>query len=158
MENCKTISFPGRFVIRTGEQRKVAELERELDSMARILVEGCRAISGLYMRMCDVIRDGPFTDDDVRRILGQHFPPSRVSEILRVARAPERVYQKYAAGFFGFKAALRATRFYQITPSQELKRRKLRRAAERIVSLTDGPVEFTIRDRVISVRSIYTAG
>jgi hypothetical protein len=112
-----------------------AEVEAELDTLAQTLSVGVSRLGELYLRICDLIRDTNFPETDMRRILGKYFPPPRVSEFLRVANASEVVYRRYRAGFFGFKAALRECRGYDITPSEELRRRQIRRAAERLATL-----------------------
>jgi hypothetical protein len=124
----------------------------ELQALGEVLNRGCEALGGLYMRMCDLIRSSGLSDSEVRKALDRHFPEARISEILRVSRAPEQVYLRYRAGFFGFKAALRECRGYQVTPTGELTRRKVRRAAQRLVALMPQPGELAIGGRVVSVR------
>lgn len=127
------------------------EVGKELSNLASIIVRGCDAIHGVYMRICDLIRDTELTDAQIRDALSRHFPSSRISEILRVSRAPEDVYRRYRAGFFGFKAALEQCRGYTVTATPELNRRKIRRAAERLVTLLDGPGTLSIRGRTVAV-------
>lgn len=124
----------------------------ELGKLAEVLAKGCEALGGLYMRMTDLIRSSGLADSEVRQALDRHFSPARISEILRVSRAPEQVYLRYRGGFFGFKAALRESRGYRITPNQELQRRKVRRAAQRLVALMPQPGELAVGARVVSVR------
>lgn len=142
------INFPSRWALRGKNARPALA---ELNSLAATIVRGCEAITGVYMRMTDLIRSTGLTDAQVREALEPHFPPARISEILRVSRAPESVYVRYTAGFFGFKAALRECRGYMVTPSDELRRRKIRRTAERLVLLLDGPAQITVRDHVVTV-------
>lgn len=144
---CETvIRIPDRWML-----EKCSDPARELDRIAGLLVVGIGALGGLYLRMCDLVRNGILTESQSREILSRHFPPPRVSEILRVAGAPDEVYNRYRAGFFGFKAALRECRGYRVTPSRELRRRKLQRAAERLLELLGGEGEINIRDRSIVV-------
>lgn len=74
-----------------------------------------------------------------------------MSEILRVARAPEEIYSRYSTGFFGFKAALKSCRMYNVTPSEELTRRKIKRAAERLILLVNGAGEVRVNGRRIVI-------
>lgn len=146
--NAKTIAFPCRWKLgKMTEEQSI----NEIDSLSRVLIEGCEAIAGVYMRLCDTIRESEAEDWVIRRSLSKHFSQPRVSEIMRVSRAPDDVYLKYTAGFFGFKAALEACRYYNITPTEHLKRRKVMRAAERLVQLTGGSGELRIRDRLITI-------
>jgi len=102
--------------------------------------------------MCDLIRLHEMTDREIKESLGKHFPQPRISEIMRVSRAPDDVYRRYRAGFFGFKAALEQCRGYRVTSTSELNRRKIRRAAERLIVLLNGPAQLTVRGRVIEIR------
>lgn len=140
------ITFPSRWVI-----RRAGNYELELKQLAGIITRGAEAIAGVYMRMCDIVRQGSLTDSEVREILAPYFPQPRISELLRVSRAPEEVYKRYTAGFFGFKAALRECRGYQITGGPELLRRKIARAAERLILLTGGAGEVRIRGKLITI-------
>lgn len=143
------VSFPCRWP--GARHLSPAEASAEIESLAIVLNKGCEAIAGVYMRLCDTIRSNHLTDRDVRSALRQHFPESRISEILRVSRAPDDVYMKYTAGFFGFRAALRQCRYYHVTPSEHLKWRKARRAAEMLVRLFDEPKTIRVKDRIITV-------
>lgn len=140
-----TLSFPSRWTI----GHKDAKVE--LGALAQTLTRGAEAMAGLYMRMCDLIRDAGLTDSEVREILSAHFPQPRISEILRVSRAPNEVYVRYTAGFFGFKSALKECRGYQVNTSAELNRRKTRRAAERLILLTGGSGSIQIKGKVITI-------
>lgn len=141
-----SLTFPTRWVISGGQ----AEPEEELNRLCEILIKGADAIAGTYMRMCDLIRSSNVSDKRARGILSAYFPDSRVSEIIRVSRAPDEVYRRYTTGFFGFKAALREVRGYQITPTEELNRRKARRAAQRLTELL--PVgTIRINNRIVTV-------
>lgn len=142
------ISLPSRWTIGSNTH---AENIAELGRLATVLAKAAEAISGVYMRMCDTIRNGGLDDWEVRQALKPHFSEARISELLRVARAPEEVYKRYSGGFFGFKAALRECRLYNITPGEELKRRAVRRAAHRLVSLLQAGAVLRIKDRTITV-------
>lgn len=144
-----TITFPSQWAI---VKLRDADAQIEIKNMAKTIQRGTAAVVGLYMRMCQTIRQSTLSDAQVRDILSDHFNDQRISEILRVSRAPEQVYQKYTAGFFGFKAALRECRGYRIMETEDLHRRKLRRAARRLVELTSEPMELEVQGRVVSIR------
>lgn len=123
---------------------------RELDRLAGVLVEGAEALGGLYMRICDTMREHQLTDTEIRSVLERHFPPPRVSEFIRIARAPEEVYRRYRGGFVGFRAALAECRGYHVHGDGWLTQRKIRRAAERLVLLL-GQGEVAVRGRRVIV-------
>jgi hypothetical protein len=127
-----SITFPCRWTL------GVVNTLEELESLAPTIVKGVDAISGVFMRLCDTIRKSELPDWKVRQYLGKHFLPPRVSEIMRVTRAPDDVYLKYSAGLFGFKAALKQCRSFHVTPTDELNRRKAKKTAQRLVELTGG--------------------
>jgi len=141
-----TIKFPSRWTT-----SKVSNPKFELAKLAETLSQGCEAISGLYMRMCDLVRSSGLTDDEVRESLCRQFPDSRISEIIRVSRSPEEIYSRYHAGFFGFRAALKECRGYQVTSSAELHARKARRAAERLVLLLGDSGSIRVRGRLVTI-------
>ena len=124
---------------------------RDVRTLAQVAAQGMVAVAGVYMRMCDLIRSANLTDDDIRSALVDIFPQSRISEILRVARAPDETYRRYRMGMFGFKAALAECRGYRINPTSVLTTRRIRRAAERLVKLSDGPLTVRVRDRTVVV-------
>lgn len=146
----KTLTIPCRWSVNNRQLTSV-EAQNEIAGLAEIVKEGTRAIAGVYMRLCDVIRDAQLSDDDVRTALRPHFKDARISEILRVSRAPYEVYSRYSAGFFGFKATLSMCRGFRVPLSPEMRRRKIRRAAERLISLLDGPQIIPVRGRVVRV-------
>lgn len=132
-----TIEIPSRWALPDHNAPRATVL-KEVDHLCEKLETGVRALQGLYARVCDVIRTHNLSEKEIRPILAKHFPPPRVSDILRLARAPEDVYSRYRAGFFGFKAALHQCRLYHITPSKELRIRKMRRTADRLITLAKG--------------------
>lgn len=144
------LEFPCRWV--TYQDIDRAKAVSEIDSLATVLVRGCEAVTGVYMRLCDLVRNGPLSDLEVRKILGAHFPRQRVSEIIRVSKAPEHIYNRYTAGFFGFKSALRECRAYTVTPNETLRRRQIRRAIGRLIALADAPAIFQHGERTIEIR------
>lgn len=144
-----TVGFPLRWT--TGKSLPYAEAVADLDRLGRIIVKGTDAICGVYMRICDTVRTGRIPESEVRTILARYFPGPRISEILCVSRAPEEVYHKYTAGFFGFKSALKHCRLYNITPSEELKRRQAKRAANRLLMLLGAPSEIEIKSHIVTI-------
>lgn len=131
----RIISVPSRWALLPQDRAlSIAEVQR----LGDIINRGAEALCSCYMRMCDLIRDRELTDDEVRGALSASFPPPRISEILRVAKAPDSVYKRYRAGFFGFKAALAECRAYNVLPETRLAQARIRRAAERLVKLA-GP-------------------
>lgn len=141
------LEIPCRWDLR---RRNHDEAVQEIDRLAGILKRGAEALSGLYLRICDAIRWHELTDEEIRETLGKHFPASRVSEFLLVARAPDDVYHRYRAGFFGFKAALDQSRAYRVGSPEKLRTKQIRRAAERIVSLL-GAGEIEVRGHRVIV-------
>jgi hypothetical protein len=128
-----------------------AQAVAEVDNLARMLVNGIAALSGVYLRICDTIRQSGLTDDEIRDGLGKHFPPQRVSEFIRIARAPDEVYRRYRAGFVGFRATLSECRGYRLHSDDWLKRRKIRRTAERLIGLMgQGSVEVCGRQVTVA--------
>lgn len=146
-EQSRALIIPTRFAA-SRPRDPVAELSR----LAEIFYRGSDALADLYRRMCDLIRTEGLTDEEARAALMHHLAPSRVSEILRICRAPSLIYNKYITGIWGFKAAVSHARLYQITPSDELRRRKMRRAAERLVlTVGDAGEKILVRGRVVEV-------
>lgn len=143
-----SVSFPGRWTLGelTDEQTVI-----EIENLSRIIVQGCEAISGVYMRLVGRIRECSLPDWKIRRELGKHFPQPRVSEIMRVARAPQDVYLKYSAGFFGFKSALKQCRYYHTSPTQMLLERQARRAAERLIALLGDTGRIRVKGRLVII-------
>jgi hypothetical protein len=116
-----TQPIPSRFDLC---KRNRTETLKELDRCAAILAHGLEQLSGC-------------TDAEIRQVLGKHFPPPRVSEFCLVARAEPETYRRYRAGFIGFKATLAECRGYRLHSNEWLHQRKVRRAAERLVTLLD---------------------
>lgn len=126
------------------------EAIEEIDRLAKILVRGADALCGLYLRICDTIRESRLENEEIRSTLSKHFPPPRVSEFIKIANAPEDVYRRYRAGFIGFRAALSECRGYRINSSEFLQSKKIRRAARRLIDLI-GHGEVTVKGRRVSV-------
>ena len=143
------LTLPSRWTIKKSVSPQ-DEL-REIENLSRIITESASAVAGVYMRLCDTIRSSAVSEKDIRAPLEKHFPQSRVSELMRVARAPEDIYARYSAGFFGFKAALKHCRLYSVTPSVELKRRQLMRATHRILKLIEPNQTIKVKDKTITI-------
>lgn len=125
----------------------------EIEDIARYIESGVEALSGMYLRICDIIRAHDLSDNEIRTVLESHFPPPRISEFIRVARAPYSVYVRYRAGFFGFKAALRACSGFHVTPNERLKQRRIQHAAERLAKLT-GPGKLHVARWSIDIQVV----
>jgi hypothetical protein len=139
--------IPSRFDL---ERRDHEQALRELDRLSGILVQGTQALGGLYMRIVTLIRESAMTPAECRKVLEKHFPESRISEILRVANAPDEIFRRYTAGFFGFRAALKQCRGYQLPDTAEIQQRKIKRTAARLVRLMNQG-EIFVAGRVVSV-------
>lgn len=145
-----TITFPSQWYLK----EEAVDDKRELMRLADIVARGTVALAGVYMRICQVIRSGALADEEVRKILEPYFSGPRISELLRVSRAPEAVYVRYRGGFFGFKAVLRQCRGYTVTPDIELRRRKLRRTAQRLVILAENETRIQLPEWLIEIRRL----
>lgn len=143
------LTLPSRWTIKKSTSPQ--EDLREIETLSKIIVEAADAVTGVYMRLCDRIRTSTVPEKEIRTALEKHFPQSRASELMRVARAPEDIYLRYTAGFFGFKAALKHCRLYSITPGDELRRRQLMRAAHRILELIKPHKSIKVNGRTITI-------
>jgi len=152
------IAIPSRWSVLTARATR-EEVLSEIDSLAAILVKGVAALQGLYLRICDTMRNHHVSNEDAREILSRHFPPPRVSELIKVANAPEEVYRRYRAGFFGFKAALAECRGYRILPEERLVHKRMRRAAERLINLAgSSPTTFTVHGWQVRIEPLPASG
>lgn len=142
-----TLELPSRWSV---EDRSHADAVKEIAQLGIVLSRGIDALHGVYMRITDLIREHKLTAAEIRSALGDTFPPPRVSEFILVANAPENTYRRYKTGFVGFKATLQECRGYRIAASDDLRRRKIRRTAERLVLLL-GPGEVEVRGRRVVV-------
>lgn len=130
-----TVTIPSRWQI---QRRTHAEALEEIRQIGQVIERASQAVCGAYMRICDIIRESKLTEDEVRKQLAESFPPSRISEILKVAHAPEHVWAYYKAGTFGFKGALKGARLYGLPRTHHLTQRQIKRAIERLILLTEG--------------------
>ena len=144
-----TIHFPARFRLYHRNATRV-QLLGELSKMGATFSRGAEAMRGLYYQIADMIRRHDFSDSEVREALKQHFPEQRISELLRVARAPQEVFNKYELKLIGFRAALKEAREFTLPKTEARTKRQLRRSAERLVAF--------VRKSGQSVVSIYVAG
>lgn len=142
-----TLSIPSRWNF---EKLTHAEAVEEVDRLAQILVRGTDALCGLYLRICETIRVRQFTDEEIRSVLGKHFPQPRVSEFVKIANAPPEVYRRYQAGFIGFRAALAECRGYRINTTEFLKSKKIRRTAGRLIDLM-GQGEVVVKGKRVLI-------
>lgn len=127
-----TVSIPDRF-----RQTKISREQAitEVRHLGYLVARTIDAVAGCYMRICDAVREFKLSDGEVREALKGCFADSRISEIIRVANSPDAIYHRWKAGFFGFRAALRECRLYNVTPGPRLIAKQKRRAAERLVKL-----------------------
>ena len=145
-----TVTVPARWTV---SHQSRTDAIREVGDLAGIITTAADAVCGCYMRLCDVIRLHGLTDDEVRSAIGGRFPAPRVSELLRVANAPDETYRRYRAGFFGFKAALQECRGYRILPERRLVQKRIRRAAERLVRLAGPGVSVRVGRFSIAIQA-----
>ena len=99
----KTLVIPARWSISDTKASRPAVLA-DVRKMGETLNRGAEAICGLYLRLCDTIRDHNLTRDEVRAALSKALPEPRISELLRVANAPDGVYMRYRVGLVGFQS------------------------------------------------------
>jgi hypothetical protein len=149
LDTPKTIVFPATYrLIKKNSTR--TDILAELAAMGNTFASGCKAVRGLYFQITDLIREQDFTDMEVRQSLSKSFSEPRIAELLKVARAPDEIYKRYALRQIGFGAALREARSFTIVKTERWKNRKLRRSAERLVAMC--------REAGQNVVSIYVAG
>jgi len=144
------LTIPSRFCM-ADKNASRAEIIKDLKRLGETFTEGMQAMAGLYLRMTDTIRENNLSDEEVRAALGGYFPPSRISELIRVASAPKEIYSAYSSRLIGFRATLEKVRMYRVPICEELSNRKLRRAAARLVALCNGK-EITLHIRCAEVR------
>jgi len=107
-----------------------------LCELGTVFKKGAEALGGLYLRICDTVRKYELTPEEVRFTLSAvGWSKVRISEVMRVAYAPQKVYNEFSARLIGFKVALSKTRLYYMAGRGKLryKRRQLQRAAVRLV-------------------------
>ncbi len=107
-----------------------------LCNLGTLFQKGSEALGGLHLRICDTVRQHELTPEEVRfTLLAVGWGKVRISEVMRVAYAPHKVYNEFSARLIGFKVALSKTRLYYMAGRGKLryKRRKLQRAAVRLV-------------------------
>jgi len=131
------LTLPTRWFRPSRQQSREASIE-QLRDLGRLFIRSALAVGDLYLRICDHIRAYDLDPDEVTQALRDaSFPPSRISEIRRVAFAPENLYREFMSKGLGFRVALEKTRMYYAARRGERrgKRRKLRRASMRVVEL-----------------------
>ena len=131
------LQVPGRWFRHVRGQAREVSLE-QLRDLGRLFIKSAVAVGDLYLRMCDHIRAYDLDPDEVASALKDAgFPPSRISEIRRVAFAPENLYREFMTKGYGFRVALTKTRmYYEVRRGDKrTKRRKLRRASARVFRL-----------------------
>jgi hypothetical protein len=147
----RILTIPTRYVIRKNATRH--ECLAELTRLGAIFANGAEALGSLYLRITDLIRNERLTDAEVRDSLCDHFPPSRISELLRVATAPDHIYCNYKLRVSGFRATLERTRMYaQLPADSRLVERKKVRAAARLASLCQPFEVFRIGEKLVEIK------
>lgn len=138
-----TVVFPGQFHLTQGKPSREQVLE-QIDSMAATLNKGATAVRGLYLRICQTIREHNISDEDARATLGRHMPEPRVSEMLRIARSDKDLWARFEAGIIGYRSALRGARYYSIN-TETWKKRALRRTAQNFIKIAgkESRLEFS---------------
>jgi len=131
------LKIPGRWFSHVRGQAREVSIE-QLRELGRLFLHSAITVGNLYLRICDHIRVYDLDPDEVTAALREAgFPPSRISEIRRVAFAPENLYREWMAEGLGFRVALTKSRLYYDVRRGEkrVKRRKLRRASARVIRL-----------------------
>jgi len=132
-----TLTLPGRhWVPARGQSRD--ESIAQLRELGELLIRGAVAVTDLYLRICTHIRAHDLDPDEVTQALRQAgFSAPRISELRRVAFAPEHIFKEFAATHIGFRVVLAKTRMYEQVRRSDIrvKRRKLRRASARVLRL-----------------------
>ena len=146
-----TLTVPDRF-----RQRRIDREQalREITVLGCLISRGTQAIGRCYLRITDTIREFELADGEVREALRGQFADSRISELLRVANSPNEVYNRWQAGFWGFKAALRECRYYNISPPARLIAKQKQRAAERLVKLATDGEEIRVKEWILRIQRI----
>lgn len=131
------LTLPGRYFHRArGQSREKSLLE--LRELGELFIKSAVAVTDLYLRICLHIRSYDLDRDEVTPVLKQcGFPASRISELCRVAFAPENIFREFSATHIGFRVALLKTRMYYDVRRRDrkVKRRKVRRASARLLKL-----------------------
>ena len=139
IEQCAPVELqiPGRWFQHVRGQARDVSIE-QLRELGRLFLHSAVTVGNLYLRICDHIRAYDLDPDEVAAALRDAgFAASRISEIRRVAFAPENLYREFMTQGLGFRVALTKTRLYYDVRSRDrrTKRRKLRRASARVIRL-----------------------
>jgi hypothetical protein len=132
-----TLTFPGRLCLAARGQSREASIA-QLRELGVLFISGAEAMTDLYLRICAHIRAHDLDPDEISEPLRQAgFSAPRISEIRRVAYAPEHLFREFYATNIGFKMVLAKTRMYEQVRRSDIrvKRRKLRRASARVLRL-----------------------
>jgi len=131
------LTLPGRFFHHVrGQAREVSVAQ--LRQLGELFLTASVAVTDLYLRLCSHIRAYDLDPDEVAVALREAgFPASRISELCRVAFAPDNIWREFSATHIGFRVALTKTRMYYENRrgDRRTKRRKLRRASARVIRL-----------------------
>jgi len=112
-----------------------------LFGMAHEIVNDTVTVADKYRQLVEYARKEQVLGGELRTPLAAAgFSASRVSEILRVAALPDKVYNEYAGKLIGMKRALSLARGEDgetETPPHVTDRVKLQHAIERVLSLCE---------------------
>lgn len=130
-----TLTLPTRWYLPEKGMTRASAIV-QLRELGEQFVKGSQALGGLYLRITDHVRHHELDPEEVRPVLRQAgFPVARISEVLRVAGAPEPIYAEYSTSRIGFRVALAKTRLYHLAQGTRLpyKRRQARRMSARLI-------------------------
>ena len=100
-----TLKIPKAFI----KNRERAEILDQLEKMAGRVARNVEAMSGLYLRICEAIRETNIPVKDARAVLSKHFNKQKTSELLRISKTSKEEYLRYRTELFRSKAAVPET-------------------------------------------------
>lgn len=107
-EVTKTIEVPRDAEIQV---KKDVKDQRAVEILGDAIIKKAGELAGLYLKLCLYIRQEKVAPKLVSYVLArQGFKRSRISEINRVANAPDKVFKEYEAKLIGFDKALEFSR------------------------------------------------
>jgi hypothetical protein len=153
------VTLPGRYFHHARGQARSVSIT-QLRELGELFIKSAVAVTDLYLRICLHIRVYALDRDEVAPVLkGCGFPSSRVSELFRVAYAPENIFREFSATHIGFRVALVKTRMYYEVRRRDagVRRRKVRRASARLLRLVADLGESTWEYRAKNYRLLVVA-
>jgi len=95
----------------TAEETLEIKHNKELMLLANAIIEAHGFLGTKYFDLCNYIRTHQIAPRQVSELLYKmSFTKSRISEINKVANAPDKVWNEYSAKLIGFTKALATTR------------------------------------------------